>query len=34
LNIEDAKLLGKVLDRYKDQFYFEVMTGICLLYLL
>jgi len=33
LNIEDAKLLGKVLDRYKDQFYFEVMTGICLLYL-
>lgn len=34
LNIEDAKQLGRVLDRYKDQFYFEVMMGICLLYLL
>lgn len=33
-NIEDAKQLGRVLDRYKDQFYFEVMMGICLLYLL
>lgn len=32
--IEDAKQLGRVLDRYKDLYYFEVMTGICLLYLL
>lgn len=33
-DIEDAKQLGRVLDRYKDLYYFEVMTGICLLYLL
>lgn len=33
-DIEDAKQLGLVLDRYKDLYYFEVMTGICLLYLL
>lgn len=33
-DIEDAKQLGRVLNRYKDLYYFEVMTGICLLYLL
>lgn len=33
-DIEDAKKLGLVLARYKDIYYFEVMTGICLLYLL
>lgn len=33
-DIEDAKELGRVLDRYKDLYYFEVMTGICLIYLL
>lgn len=33
-DIEDAKQLGRVLDRYKELYYFEVMTGICLLYLL
>lgn len=33
-DIDDAKQLGRVLDRYKDLYYFEVMTGICLLYLL
>ncbi|KAG5682572.1 hypothetical protein PVAND_011917 [Polypedilum vanderplanki] len=33
LNIEDAKQLGRVLDRYKESYYFEVMMGICLLYL-
>lgn len=33
-NIEVAKQLGLVLDRYKELYYFEVMTGICLLYLL
>lgn len=33
-DIEDAKQLGRVLDRYKDLYYFEVMMGICLLYLL
>uniref|UniRef100_A0A1B0CR23 Uncharacterized protein n=1 Tax=Lutzomyia longipalpis TaxID=7200 RepID=A0A1B0CR23_LUTLO len=29
-DIEDAKLLGLVLDRYKDRYYFEVMFGIIL----
>lgn len=33
-DIEDAKLLAKVLDRYKDLYYFEVMTGIVLTYIL
>lgn len=33
-NIEDAKQLAKVLDRYKDMYYIEVMGGIILAYIL
>lgn len=33
-NIEDAKNLAKVLDRYKDLYYIEVMAGIILAYVL
>lgn len=33
-NIEDAKQLAKVLDRYKDLYYVEVMGGIILAYIL
>lgn len=33
-NIEDAKELAKVLDRYKDLYYVEVMGGIVLVYVL
>lgn len=33
-DIEDAKQLGLVLNRYKDLYYFQVMCGICLVYLL
>lgn len=33
-NIEDAKQLAKVLDRYKDLYYIEVMGGIVLAYIL
>lgn len=33
-NIEDAKQLAKVLDRYKDLYYLEVMGGIILAYIL
>lgn len=33
-NIEDAKELAKVLDRYKDLYYVEVMGGIILVYVL
>ncbi|XP_059609479.1 transmembrane protein 41 homolog [Phlebotomus argentipes] len=32
-DIEDAKQLGLVLDRYKDLYYFEVMFGIILVYI-
>ncbi|CAO1377008.1 unnamed protein product [Diamesa serratosioi] len=32
-DIEDAKQLGLVLNRYKDLYYFQVMCGICLVYL-
>lgn len=34
MNIEDAKLLGKVLDNYKDQFYLEVMFAVIVVYIL
>lgn len=33
-NIDDAKQLAKVLDRYKDLYYLEVMGGIILAYIL
>lgn len=33
-NIEDAKELAKVLDRYKDMYMYEVMGGIVLAYVL
>jgi uncharacterized membrane protein YdjX (TVP38/TMEM64 family) len=33
LDIEDAKQLGRVLDRYKDHYYIEVMLGLVLLYI-
>ena len=33
-DIEDAKLLGRVLDRYKELYYFEVMGGLTLVYIL
>ncbi|XP_055389564.1 transmembrane protein 41 homolog [Condylostylus longicornis] len=32
-NIEDAKMLAKVLDRYKDMYYFEVMFGVIVVYI-
>nr|XP_029710669.1 transmembrane protein 41B-like [Aedes albopictus] len=32
-DIEDAKQLGRVLDRYKDLYYLEVMSGIVLVYI-
>uniref|UniRef100_A0A2M4BTL1 Putative conserved plasma membrane protein n=2 Tax=Anopheles marajoara TaxID=58244 RepID=A0A2M4BTL1_9DIPT len=32
-DIEDAKQLGRVLDRYKDLYYLEVMFGIILVYI-
>ncbi|KAF0299757.1 Transmembrane protein 41B [Amphibalanus amphitrite] len=32
-DIEDAKRLGKVLSIYKEQYYFEVMTGIFITYI-
>ncbi|KAG4079144.1 hypothetical protein HA402_001115 [Bradysia odoriphaga] len=31
-DIEDAKMLGKVLDQYKDTYYFEVMFGVVFVY--
>lgn len=34
LNIDDAKLLANVLDRYKDLYYFEVMFAVFLVYIL
>lgn len=33
-DIEDAKMLGKVLDQYKDMYYFEVMFGVVFVYIL
>lgn len=32
-DIEDAKQLGRVLDRYKDLYYLEVMSGVVLVYI-
>ncbi|XP_013185567.2 transmembrane protein 41 homolog [Amyelois transitella] len=32
LNLEDAKQLGLVLDRYKDKYFFQVLSGLCLVY--
>lgn len=34
LDIEDAKQLGKVLGRYKDLYYVEVMFAVVLVYIL
>uniref|UniRef100_A0A0K8U1W2 Transmembrane protein 41 n=1 Tax=Bactrocera latifrons TaxID=174628 RepID=A0A0K8U1W2_BACLA len=33
-DIQDAKMLAKVLDRYKDMYYFEVMFGVVTAYVL
>lgn len=33
-DIQDAKMLAKVLDRYKDMYYFEVMFGVVVAYVL
>uniref|UniRef100_T1GCW6 Uncharacterized protein n=1 Tax=Megaselia scalaris TaxID=36166 RepID=T1GCW6_MEGSC len=33
-DIEDAKMLAKVLDQYKDMYYFQVMGGIVVTYIL
>lgn len=33
-DIEDAKKLGQVLDRYKDMYYFEVMSAVVIIYIL
>lgn len=33
MNIEDAKHLGQVLDRYKDKYYFEVMSAVVIFYI-
>lgn len=33
-NIQDAKELAKVLDRYKDMYYMEVMSGVVIVYIL
>ena len=33
-DIDDAKNLGKVLYRYKDKYYFEVLTGVFVSYIL
>lgn len=33
-DIQDAKMLAKVLDRYKDMYYFEVMFGVVVAYIL
>ncbi|XP_023291361.2 transmembrane protein 41 homolog [Lucilia cuprina] len=32
-DIQDAKMLAKVLDRYKDMYYFEVMFGVIVAYI-
>jgi hypothetical protein len=33
-DIEDAKLLGRVLDRYKDRYFFEVLLAVVVTYIL
>lgn len=33
-DIEDAKKLGQVLDRYKDMYYMEVMSAVVIIYIL
>ncbi|XP_015595948.1 transmembrane protein 41B [Cephus cinctus] len=33
LDIDDAKNLGKLLDRYKELYYFEVLTGLFITYI-
>lgn len=33
-DIEDAKQLGRVLDHYKDKYYFEVVLTVVVTYLL
>lgn len=34
MDIEDVKMLAKVLDQYKDMYYFQVMGGITVTYIL
>jgi len=34
INIEDAKNLGKLLGRYKDLYYFQVLAGLFITYIL
>jgi hypothetical protein len=33
-NIEDAKALGSVLNRYKNKYYIEVLSGVFVVYVL
>lgn len=33
-DIEDAKNLGRLLDRYKDRYYFQVLAGLFITYIL
>ncbi|CAG2067759.1 unnamed protein product, partial [Timema podura] len=33
-DIEDAKQLGRVLDKYKERYFFEVLTAIVVTYIL
>lgn len=33
-HIEDAKNLGKLLERYKDLYYYQVLTGVFVTYIL
>lgn len=33
-DIEDARNLGRVLARYKEKYYFEVFSGVCVTYIL
>lgn len=33
-HIEDAKNLGKLLERYKDLYYFQVLAGLFITYIL
>lgn len=33
-NIEDAKELGSILSRYKNKYYFEVLVGVLVVYIL
>lgn len=34
MDIQDAKMLGKVLEQYKELYYFEVMFAVILVYIL